>query len=103
MATINDLKRTPWGTADDVNMVGIVDGERVFCVSTPSHGGYYVPTALLHYIPQEYQDRAERWSGSPNWYEEDCEWASVAVTFPQLFPTEALEHARLTITWRTKE
>ena len=90
--------RTPWGQSDSVVEVG----RGIRCVSTPSHGGYYVPDSLLSAIPAAWQARAAEWSGSPNWYEEDCEWASVAVTFPDLFPPEAQEAARRTIAFRER-
>lgn len=92
--------RTPWGKADEVITVGEVDGHAIKRVDTPSHGGYHVPSALLKYIPEAHQARALYWSGSRNWYEEDCEWASVCAAFPQFFPAEAHEHARETIAWR---
>jgi hypothetical protein len=64
---------TPWGKADYEREVGF----GIICVETPSHGGYYVPGEQLHRIPLAHQARAQKWSGSRNWYEEDCEWASV--------------------------
>jgi len=81
---------TPWGLADQVERIG--DSGICFC-STPSHGGYYVPSNLLPAIPEQRQQRALYWSGSRNWYEEDCEWASVALAFPELFDERARECA----------
>lgn len=85
--------RTPWGTADSV--VELANGIRR--VSTPSHGGYWVPAKLLPLIPDHYRAYAKRWSGSDQWYEEDCAWACVAVTFPDVFDGETLKHARDTV------
>jgi uncharacterized protein DUF7007 len=92
--------RTPWGESDSV--VQFDNGIRG--VSTPSHGGYWVPAKLLSRIPQRFQDYAARWSNSPQWYEEDCAWACVAVTFPDLacngarqFSAADLQQARETI------
>ena len=93
---------TPWGKADQVERVGSVADETILFVSTASHGGYYVPPHASELILPEYRKRAERWSGSPHWYEEDCEWASVAVTFPDLFTEAQLEAARQTIAWRER-
>lgn len=84
--------RTPWGESDSV--VELSNGIRR--VSTPSHGGYWVPAKLVKHIPQRFQDYARKWSGSPQWYEEDCAWACVAVTFPDVFDWsagETLAHA----------
>ena len=91
---------TPWGRADHARAVGTINGQTIYTVSTPSHGGYYVPSALLNRIPPDHQARAQQWSGSPQWYEEDCEWASVAVAFPEYFTPEQLTAARQTIQWR---
>ena len=84
---------TPWGRADRVEAVGDAG---IVSVSTPSHGGYFVPFRLLAHVPMPWQEYAEKWSGSPNWYEEDLAWAAVALSFPNLFSTAALEHARET-------
>jgi hypothetical protein len=81
---------TPWGIAQSRTDVG--DG--ILCVSTASHGGYFVPDRLLGRIPAEGQAFAARWSGSPNWFEEDCAWAYVALAFPEFFPADALADAR---------
>jgi hypothetical protein len=80
---------TPWGRADAIEEIGA----GIYFASTPSHGGYFVPTCLLDAIPAAHQARALKWSGSRNWYEEDCEWASVAIAFPHLFDARALEAA----------
>lgn len=88
--------RTPWGVADSV--VELTNGIRR--VSTPSHGGYWVPAKLLPQIPTEYRAYASKWSGSDQWYEEDCAWACVAVTFPDVFDWsagETLQHAKDTV------
>ncbi len=82
--------RTPWGTADSI--VRLPHG--IIAVTTPSHGGYYVPIVALRAIPARFQAYAARFSGSPQWYEEDCAWACVAVTYPDAFPPEAQAHAR---------
>ena len=87
---------TPWGRADQIENVG----EGIYFASTPSHGGYYVPSALLPAITAAHQARALKWSGSRNWYEEDCEWASVAIAFPHLFDQRAREAAAATMKYR---
>lgn len=92
--------RTPWGESDSV--VELSNGIRR--VGTPSHGGYWVPAKLVQQIPQRFQDYARKWSGSPQWYEEDCAWACVAVTFPEFFTADDLTAARETIArWIDKE
>ena len=82
---------TPWGTASSITDIG----NGIKNVTTPSHGGYFVPNAKLASIPEEHQAVAASWSGSRNWYEEDCCWAYVCLAFPELFPAEALQAAQL--------
>ena len=86
-------RNTPWGIADHYENIG----QGIFVVSTPSHGGYFVPDCMLHNIPDEHQRWAEQWSGSRQWYEEDCCWAAVALAFPDRFPPEALGVAQMLI------
>jgi hypothetical protein len=89
--------QTPWGMADCVVTLGEVTENgcsyAILSVSTPSHGGIYVPPALLHHIPEHHRAYAKKWSRSESWYEEDCAWAAVALAFPQLFPAAAVQQA----------
>lgn len=76
--------RTPWGTSDYSKKYA----PGVIFYGTPSHGGYHLcatKNALVH----------EAWRRKDGWYEEDCDWAIVALTFPELF-AEHLAHARST-------
>ncbi len=73
---------SPWGPIDFVAALG-ADG--IVTVSTPGHGGLFVPAALLDRIPAAHRSYAAKWSGSDQWYEEDCAWAAVALAFPWLF------------------
>lgn len=82
---------TPWGISQTRKRYGTVGIE---AVTTAGHGGFYVPANLVGSIPAHLRRWAARWSGSEQWYEEDCCWAAVAVTWPELFPAEALPHAR---------
>ena len=77
---------TPWGPAQSADHIG----EGIVHVTTAGHGGYYVPNAKMCAIPRHAQRYAAQWSGSRNWYEEDCAWAAVALAFPHLFPARAL-------------
>jgi len=65
---------TPWGVAQDVRV--IADGITVY--STPSHGGI----KLSHDLNQQVHESLRAEDG---WYEEDCDWAIVAFTFPDHF------------------
>jgi len=74
---------TPWGPAQTVRAIG---PHGILAVSTAGHGGLYVPDHLLPVIQPRHREWAAEWSGSENWYEEDCCWAAVAKAFPTLFP-----------------
>ena len=101
-ANIKPGASTPWGRADSVKAIGTIGLDTIYSVETPSHGGYFVPKRLLHRIPQAHQERAARWSGSPQWYEEDCEWASVVIAFPELFASFTLDAAKEAMEFRAK-
>lgn len=60
---------TPWGKADSIREK--VPG--LFEVSTPGHGGYKLDRKLNAKIHPA-------WRKKGGWYEEDCEWAIVALT-----------------------
>ena len=65
---------TPWGPSQDSKEIapGIV------FYSTASHGG-------IHLAPTLNAQVADVWRREEGWYEEDCDWAIVAFTFPALF------------------
>ncbi len=65
---------TPWGPSQGV----AVFAEGVVCHSTAGHGGFHLAADRNAKV-----DRRLRRPGG--WYEEDVEWAVVALTFPQLF------------------
>jgi hypothetical protein len=87
--------QTPWGRAD--NRVAVGNGGIAF-FSTPSHGGYYVPPELRETMPQPYRAH-EPFCRQAGWYEEDCDWSAVALSFPHLFGAATLEQARATWAW----
>lgn len=78
--------RTPWGMSDSQT----VKTRGIIFYGTPSHGGFHVCHSLNGLIP-EYMRRES------GWYEEDCDWAIVAVSFSQLFDEKELELARQTL------
>ena len=85
---------TPWGGSDHATQYG--DGGVVF-YSTPSHGGFFVPASLRKGMAPEYRN-------DDGWYEEDCEWAKVALAFPDLFtPRERAAAAKTWEGWLTPE
>jgi hypothetical protein len=68
---------TPWGTADWTTHIarGIVS------YSTPGHGG-------IHLSPTRQAEMPDSLMVESGWYEEDCDWALVAIAFPSYFAKE---------------
>jgi hypothetical protein len=65
---------TPWGGSQ----MAVVYAEGVVAHSTAGHGGFHLSAdrnAKVHPLLRKHTP----------WYEEDCEWAVVAITFPGLF------------------
>lgn len=79
---------TPWGAPDD--HIQIQEGLDWY--GTPSHGGYRVATALYKEacarqgIPEKEPDPED--GPVHMWFEEDCDWAFVAIAFPEHFQEE---------------
>lgn len=65
---------TPWGVSQGVTIYA----EGVVFHSTASHGGFHLSEERKTLVDH----RLQKHNG---WYEEDAEWAIVALTFPNLF------------------
>lgn len=70
-------KRSPWGTVDGVKEIA----PGILSVTTPGHGGLKLSRSMNAKMP-----KAARRKGG--WYEEDCEWALVALVFPETYPDD---------------
>ena len=81
-------KKTPWGWADTEHKAG----PGVTFYTTPSHGGFYVEPRWNSKISSDLRNE-------DGWYEEDCEWAKVCLTFPDYFTADDLESAKRTLEW----
>jgi len=77
---------TPWGKSDYSKTYG----EGVTFYGTPSHGGFRVLAAQQALMPEILRN-------DDGWYEEDCDWAKVAIAFPDLFTAEDAVNARETL------
>ncbi|MBV5262618.1 hypothetical protein J3S89_01025, partial [Pinisolibacter sp. B13] len=65
---------TPWGGAQSA----ILYAEGIVEYATASHGGF-------HLSPERNAAVHPTLRSEGGWYEEDCGWAAVAITFPDLF------------------
>lgn len=77
---------TPWDMSD--NMTIYAPG--IVCYDTPSHGGFRIDADRLSTMPPLLRN-------ADGWFEEDCEWAKVAIAFPRYFTAHERKHARKTI------
>jgi hypothetical protein len=73
---------TPWGRSQSC----LSCAEGVTCHSTASHGGFHLDDARNQCVHPLLRN-------SGGWYEEDGEWAKVALTFPALFTDREREAA----------
>jgi hypothetical protein len=77
---------TPWGAPRHIKK--LADG--IQSVSTASHGGIKLSTERNERIPDYMRN-------SDGWYEEDEQWAKVAVIFPDAFPSGSVADAYNTL------
>lgn len=83
----------PWGIVQTFEEIapGIVH------VTTAGHGGYWLSTERRRDMPAQYRDIPTFAGG--DWFEEDCDWSLVALSFPEHFNAKAREAARSTVEW----
>ena len=72
--SIKSGAHTPWGCAQQTQLYS----EGIVSHSTAEHGGF-------HLAPHRNAVVNPAWRNDDGWYEEDCQWAKVAMTFPELF------------------
>ena len=77
---------TPWG----VSQGATVYAEGVVSHSTAGHGGFKLSAERNRQVHPMLRSRG-------GWYEEDAEWAIVALTFPHLFTSHERRNAERTI------
>lgn len=83
--------RTPWGPANETSKIA----EGIISVSTSSHGGIHLDRKRQAKVTRMIPD-FKPFAGAP-WYEEDCDWAVVAVVFPEHFDGASVQGACKTI------
>ena len=78
--------QTPWGKSQTQEQYA----EGITLYSTAGHGGFLVEYRLNQTIPEYARVK-------DGWYEEDCEWAIVALFFPAAFDLKEVLNAENTI------
>ena len=75
---------SPWGEVQ--HKESIAPG--ILFVETASHGGILLGSDLHAKMRPE-------WRTPDQWYEEDCEYCRVVLTFPQYFPEHIITASRM--------
>lgn len=87
---------TPWGESQTEQEIA----PGITFYSTASHGGYHLTDERVAEMPKALRDFVPfggPQAGPGRWFEEDCDWAVVALAFPQHFPAEAIPAAMTTL------
>ncbi len=87
---------TPWGVATHAEEIA----PGITFYSTPSHGGYWLSPERVAAMPKALRDFVPfggEQAGPGRWFEEDADWAVVALAFPQFFPADAIPAALKTL------
>jgi len=77
---------TPWGMSDSQHTYA----PGIIFYSTPGHGGIHLDEEHNNKMPSKLRN-------ADGWYEEDCEWAKVALIFPEAFEPSAVLSAKETM------
>ena len=86
------MTSTPWGESQTQETFG----PGVVFHSTASHGGYQLSAERNAKVPLAWRAASFNKLGEAGWYEEDCDWCMVALTFPTLFSVANLLTAERT-------
>ena len=70
---------TPWGTADHAEHIA----RGIVWYTTPSHGGYHISPGRMKEMPDVLRRIGMNDGDGGAWFEEDCDWAAVEVTWPE--------------------
>ena len=76
---------TPWGRAQ----YGYKYGPGVNSYGCAGHGGFKVAAGKL----KKMHPALAAVGGDDGWFEEDCDWAAVAVAFPEMFTQKDVDYA----------
>jgi hypothetical protein len=85
------MKSSPWGHVQDCTQVA----PEIIRVSTASHGGYHCTGAAQKRIEALFPGFTP-YAGR-GWYEEDCDWAIVALAHRAYFEDRSVYHALKTV------
>ena len=78
MTRYNVSTSTPWGVAQTARSFG----RGIVQYSTAGHGGFHVSSGLLRQMDEDM--RGDKYAPL-GWFEEDCAWSMVVLSFPERF------------------
>ena len=85
---MTEITMTPWGAPDTQTVIA----EGIIAVSTPSHGGIWISPERFAEMPEPLRKCSFT---KDNWFEEDCSWCAVALTWPKFFPGQVIDAAMI--------
>lgn len=88
----SDSMQSPWGKIDYVEKTGV---SGVSFVGTASHGGYRVTVNRARDMRTCLLDLAVDYGARYYWFEEDCAYVAVLLTWPQIAQAEYLPEDRV--------
>lgn len=80
---------TPWGSPQHVEQLA----PGIWLAQTGSHGGFYLDADQNGQVPEAWRNASFNGQAAAGWYEEDCDWCLVALTYPHLFTVTQLADA----------
>ena len=80
----SDKMRSPWGEIDSTTKTGV---SGVTMVETASHGGYRVTAKRAREMHPALFDLAIDYGSRYYWFEEDCDYVAVLLTWPRIART----------------
>lgn len=86
---------TPWGYSQQSYKFG----RGITQYSTAGHGGFHVSAGLLRKMDPALRRVGGKYISwkAEGWFEEDCEWAAVVVSFPERFEPSMVAAAEKTM------
>ena len=80
---------SPWGRIQTCEQIH----PGIWHVTTASHGGLYLSDDRVEQMKLLLGDDYNTFCGEPQWFEEDCDWALVAIAFRNEFDSKRVQGA----------
>jgi hypothetical protein len=90
---MKDGTNTPWGKSQGSSFITL----GVEACWTASHGGIRVSKEKAAKMPPDLRAIGGMWELGALWFEEDCAWCAVVLSFPAAFEPYVVENAKKTL------